>query len=63
MSLFIATLFATIVCCLLLGVGLLLAGKPLQGGCGNKPPGVSPCAGCPNRERHEAGTCPNRGNH
>jgi len=63
MSLFLATLAATIVCCLLLGVGLLLAGKPLEGGCGKTPPGAPRCAGCPNRERHEPGECPNRGDH
>ena len=61
MSLFFATLLATLACCLLMGIGLLLAGKPLEGGCGKTPPGLSRCAGCPNRGRHEAGECPNRG--
>jgi hypothetical protein len=67
MSLFFATLIVTIVCCLLMGVGLLLTGKPLEGGCGKTPPDLSRCAGCPNRDRHEPGhehgECPNRGNY
>lgn len=70
-SLFITTLIVTIVCCLLMGVGLLLSGKPLEGGCGKTPPGLSRCAGCPKRGRHEPGDehghehdkCPNRGDH
>jgi hypothetical protein len=45
-----------------MGVGLLLAGKPLEGGCGKAPPGLPRCEGCPNRENHEPGECPNRGN-
>ena len=71
MSLFIATLIVTVVCCLLMGVGLLLAGKPLEGGCRKAPPGLSRCAGCPGRDRHEQnhepghedGQCPNQGDH
>ncbi len=67
MILFLATLVATLACCLLLGVGLLLAGKPLEGGCGKTPPGLSRCEGCPNRDRHDSehehGECPNRGDH
>jgi hypothetical protein len=74
-SLFITTLIVTIICCLLMGVGLLLSGKPLEGGCGKTPPGLSRCAGCPNKGRHERdhvhgheqgnerGKCPNRGDH
>jgi hypothetical protein len=74
-SLFITTLIVTIVCCLLMGIGLLLSGKPLEGGCGKTPPGLSRCAGCPNKGRHEPGhdpghdhgheheKCPNRGDH
>ena len=67
MTLFLTTLLVTIVCCLLMGLGLLLGGKPLEGGCGKTPPGVSRCAGCPNRHRHgtrhEPSECPNRGDH
>jgi hypothetical protein len=62
MSLFLATLVVTLICGLLMGVGLLLAGKPLEGGCGKAPPGLPRCEGCPNRENHEPGECPNRGN-
>jgi hypothetical protein len=71
MSLFLATLIVTLVCCLLMGIGLLLAGKPLEGGCGKTPPDLSRCAGCPGRDRHaqdrepghEHGQCPNQGDH
>jgi len=63
MTVFLATLIGTIVCCLLLGLGLLLSGKPLEGGCGKAPPGLSRCAGCPNQGRHEPAECPNRGDH
>jgi hypothetical protein len=75
MSLFFATLLVTVICCLLMGVGLLLSGKPLEGGCGKAPPGLLRCAGCPNRGRHrsshehghehghEHSKCPNRGDH
>lgn len=65
--LFLTTLLVTVICCLLMGVGLLLSGKPLEGGCGKTPPGLSRCAGCPNKGRHEPGhehgKCPNRGDH
>jgi len=63
MTVFLATLLATVVCCLLLGLGLLLSGKPLEGGCGKAPPGLSRCAGCPNQGRHEPAECPHRGDH
>jgi hypothetical protein len=63
MSVFVTTLLVTVVCCLLMGLGLLLGGKPLEGGCGKAPPGASRCAGCPNQGRHEPSECPNRGDH
>jgi len=63
MTVFLATLIGTIVCCLLLGLGLLLSGKPLEGGCGTAPPGLSRCAGCPNQGRREPSECPHRGDH
>jgi len=61
MDLFITTFLVTIFCCLLMGLGLLLSGKPLQGGCGKAPPGAPHCAGCPNRDRHETPECSGRG--
>jgi hypothetical protein len=61
MSLFVTTLLVTIVCCLLMGVGLLLRGRPLTGGCGQKLPRALRCAGCP--RRGGTATCPNRGDH
>ena len=52
MTLFLGTLLITALCCLLMGIGLLLRGRPMAGGCGSKPPGSPSCAGCPNRHRH-----------
>ena len=49
MGLFLATVLVTLVCCLLMGAGLLLRGRPLTGGCGRKLPDALRCAGCPNR--------------
>ena len=63
MSLFLTTLLVTLFCCLLMGLGLLLSGRPLRGGCGKAPGGAPQCAGCPNRERHESSECPNQGDH
>ena len=63
MALFLTTLLVTGVCCLLMGLGVLLGGKPLQGGCGKAPPDISRCAACPNRGHHEPSECPNRGDH
>ncbi len=59
--LFLATLLITVACCLLLGIGLLLGGRPLRGGCGQELPESARCAACPNRGRHEPGQCPKRG--
>jgi hypothetical protein len=53
MALFVGTLLIVILCCLAMGIGLLLRGRPLAGGCGSKPPGASACANCPNRNRHD----------
>ncbi len=50
MALFIGTLIIIGLCCLAMGVGLIIDGKPLAGGCGNKPNGVSRCESCPNRK-------------
>jgi len=63
MSLFITTFAVTVVCCLLMGIGLLLSGKPLQGGCGRTPPGAPRCEGCPNRGHDETTACSGRGDH
>jgi hypothetical protein len=50
MTLFLATLLITILSCAGLGIGLLLRGRPLTGGCGGKLPGSARCADCPHRE-------------
>jgi len=49
-ALFLGTLAIFILCCLAMGIGLLLRGRPLTGGCGAKVPGSERCADCPHRE-------------
>ena len=61
MTLFLATVLVTLVCCLLMAAGVLLRGRPLAGGCGRELPGSLRCAGCPNRGKAGAAKCPNRG--
>jgi hypothetical protein len=61
MNLFITTFLVTIICCLLMGLGLLLGGKPLQGGCGRTPSGAPRCDGCQHKSRHETPACSGRG--
>ena len=53
MTVFIGTLLIVVLCCLLMGLGLLLQGKPLTGGC-SKSPGVPRCDGCPKRKARQA---------
>lgn len=55
MSIFFGTLLIILLCCLAMGVGLLM-GKPLQSRCGMV--GTEPCRDCP-RRRH-ASPCPER---
>jgi hypothetical protein len=52
MALFVGTLLIVLLCCLAMGLGLLLSGRPLAGGCGSKPPGSPRCANCPHRNSH-----------
>lgn len=61
MTSFLVTLLVFIVAGLLMGVGLLLGGRPLSRGCGRNLPDVLRCAACPYRWRHDAANCPNRG--
>jgi hypothetical protein len=63
MTVFWVTLLITIVCCLLMAAGVLLLGRPLAGGCGQKLPESLRCVGCPNRRRAGSAKCPNRGDH
>lgn len=49
MALFVGTLIITFVCGAALGLGLILAGKPLAGGCGKRIPGKVSCHSCPNK--------------
>jgi hypothetical protein len=48
----LGTLLIVILCCLAMGIGLLLRGRPLAGGCGSKVPGGARCAACPRRGSH-----------
>jgi hypothetical protein len=50
MATFLGTLLIVILCCLAMGIGLLLQGRPLSGGCGSALPGGARCAGCPRRK-------------
>lgn len=50
MGLFIGTLIIVGLCCLAMGIGQLIAGRPLAGGCGNKPAGTPRCESCPKRK-------------
>ena len=61
MAMFVGTLLITVLCCLLMGIGLLLRGRPLVGGCGRKPPGSPACANCPNRQLRADGAGQDQG--
>jgi hypothetical protein len=50
MMLFFGTVLIVTLCCLAMGVGLLLRGQPLAGGCGGSLPGNRRCADCPHRK-------------
>jgi hypothetical protein len=50
MGLFLGTLIIIGLCCLAMGIGQLLDGRPLAGGCGNKPAGTPRCESCPKRK-------------
>ena len=49
MEIFLGTLMIVIGCCIAMGLGLILSGKPLSGGCGTQMPAATECAACPNR--------------
>lgn len=50
MSLFVGTLIIVVLCCLAMGIGLVIGGRPLSGGCGRKPGGSPACESCPKRK-------------
>jgi hypothetical protein len=54
MAIFIGTLIIIVLCSLAMALGLLLAGRPLSGGCGSKPPGTPRCEDCPRRKSDES---------
>ncbi len=59
MATFIGSLIIVTLCCLAMGLGLLLKGKPLCGGCGEKSADKLRCISCPNRRkgvRHDEAT-------
>jgi len=47
MLMFLGTLLVFTLCCVGLGLGLLLAGRPLRGGCSSHSVNASRCADCP----------------
>jgi len=49
MMLFVGGFLITVLCCAALGIGLLLRGTPLTGGCRSAAAGLPRCAGCPKR--------------
>jgi hypothetical protein len=51
MGIFLGTLVVFLVACLLLGAGVILDDRRLQGGCGHKPEGAPRCENCPNANR------------
>jgi hypothetical protein len=53
MAIFLGTVIIVGLCCLALGLGQMIAGRPLTGGCGKTKPGVPRCAGCPKRSHAE----------
>ena len=58
MSTLLTTLLGTLLIvglsCLAMALGQLVHGRPLQGGCGNRPTGISRCIDCPKRRAREA---------
>jgi len=51
MNVFLVTLAVFVFSCLLLGLGMILDQRKLQGGCGHKPAGAPRCDNCPNAGR------------
>jgi hypothetical protein len=51
MTLFLGTLLIVLLCCLAMGLGMLVDGRSLAGGCGGKPPGAPECVDCPRRKK------------
>ena len=49
MSIFLVTLLITLACCLAMGVGLLLRGTALKGGCAGDHGRLGQCRDCPRR--------------
>jgi len=56
MGVFFGTLVVFVICCILLGLGMMVDNRKLQGGCGHKPAGAPRCEGCPNADKHEGGS-------
>jgi len=49
MLMFLGTLLIVTLCCVGLGLGLLLAGRPLRGGCRSHSQDGQRCVDCPHR--------------
>ena len=55
MEVFLGTLIIIITCCIAMGLGLILSGKPLKAGCGSQLSESTGCVACPNRGKKK--TC------
>jgi len=53
MTIFFGTLIIVLFCCLAMGLGQIINGKSLSGGCGKKAPGSLRCGACPKRLRNK----------
>jgi hypothetical protein len=51
MTIFFGTLIIVLLCCLAMGLGAMIDGRSLSGGCGSTMPGIRECGGCLKRCR------------
>jgi len=54
-QLFIGTLIIVALCCLLMALGRIFAGKSIGSACGGPPAGGDGCGSCPARDGKQAG--------
>ena len=54
MEVFLGTLIIVIACCIAMGIGLILSGKPLAAGCGTKKSEATGCGACSNHGKKKA---------
>lgn len=51
MTIFFGTLIIVLLCCLAMGLGYVVEGRPFAGSCGGRAAGTPRCEGCPKRNR------------